>query len=161
MNSLHINHKESPYKVSKWNQAPTQNTHTDTNIKLLNKVLIQNLQSLKFKLYIYRQKIVRIYQILVSSSSCLFCQCHYLVQTMNNLNFSQACLVGWVEKREDCRERVARFESRQRQREGEMRREEIEGRRGWIVKVEGMEMFLDHKWIEFIADIPKAIFYTL
>ena len=50
-----------------------------------------------------------------------------------------------MEKREDCRERVARFESRQRQREGEMRREEIEGRRGWIVKVEGMEMFLDHK----------------
>ena len=50
-----------------------------------------------------------------------------------------------MEKREDCRERVARFESWQRQREGEMRREEIEGRRGWIVKVEGMEMFLDHK----------------
>ena len=42
-----------------------------------------------------------------------------------------------------------------------MRREEIEGRRGWIVEVEGMEMPLDHKWIEFIADIPKAIFYTL
>ena len=50
-----------------------------------------------------------------------------------------------IEKREKCRERVARFESRQRQREGEMRREEIEGRRGWIVKVEGMEMFLDYK----------------
>ena len=90
-----------------------------------------------------------------------FCECHYLVQTMNNLNFSQACLVDWMEKREDCRERVAGFELRQRQREEEMRREEIEERRGWIVKVEGMEMFLDHKWIEFIADIPKAIFYTL
>ena len=142
---MHNNHTESPYKVFKWNQTPTHNTHTDTNIKeLLNKVLIQYFQSLKFKLYIYRQKIVRIYQILVSSSSCLFCECHYLVQTMNNLNFSQACLVGWMEKREDWRERVARFESRQRQREGEMRREEIEGRRGWIVIVEGMEMFSDH-----------------
>ena len=42
------------------------------------------------------------------------------------------------------RERVARFESQQRQREEEMRREEIEGRRGWIVIVEGMEMFSDH-----------------
>ena len=58
MNSLHNNHAESPYKVSKSNQTPTQNTHTDTNIKLLNKVLIQNLQSLQFKLYIYRQKII-------------------------------------------------------------------------------------------------------
>ena len=44
-----------------------------------------------------------------------------------------------MEKREDCRERVPRFESRQRQREGEMRWEEIEGSSGWIVKVDDIK----------------------
>ena len=41
-----------------------------------------------------------------------------------------------MEKREDCKERVTRFKSWPKQREKELRREEIEGRRGYIVKVE-------------------------
>ena len=69
-------------------------------------------------------------------------------------------MAKWRRERTPEREDPGSSHGGGREREDVLRREEFEGRRACIVKVEGKKYFY-HKWVKFITGIPKAIFWIL